>query len=517
MKLLSASESRELDRLSREKYGIESYALMTRAGESVASSAARHWPDAIRNGVLVLAGKGNNGGDGFVAGRRLIQDGANVSALLLGRTGELKGDAKRAHDDFTAAGGAVIEAESESGLADAIGRGAVIVDAIFGTGLNAEVAGLPRRAIELVNQAGTSVIAVDIASGVNSDAGAVMGVAVRADVSVTFGFAKFGHMSYPGAGLCGALEIADIGFAPGAVGDLDARGLYVEAEDIRALLKPRPMNSHKGMYGHPLIIAASRGKSGAALLTSRAALRTGAGLATAAIPESAAAIVASGQAELMTEPMPDLNGHFEARATIERLGALTGGNNVIITGPGIGVSRDTRELIEWLVETACELGRPLIIDADGLNVLAQIGPDFLRRSKGPIILTPHPGEMGRLLGCSAAKVNADRISSARRLAELTGANVLLKGNRSVMANPPGEIAINSSGNPGMSTPGMGDALSGIIGALAGQGLAPFDALKLGVFVHGYAADRVASQFAPVGYLTGDMIEEIPRALSALLA
>ena len=309
MILLSAAESRELDRLSQTSYGIDSYRLMTRAGEAVARAVAQRWPAA---GVLVVAGKGNNGGDGLVAARKLREDGALVRVLLLARTDELKGDAARACADYVAAGG-VVEAADEGSIAGQ--RPGVVIDAIFGTGLNAEIQGTMRAAIEALNQLEVPIVAVDIASGVNADTGAVMGVAIQAALTVTFGYAKYGHVSYPGADLCGALDIAEIGFAPAALGEISPPGRLIERGEAAALIAPRAANTHKGSYGHVLAVAGGRGKGGAALLVGRGALRAGAGLVTAAIPECVASIVAAGQAELMTEPIADRDGHFAAGPT----------------------------------------------------------------------------------------------------------------------------------------------------------------------------------------------------------
>jgi NAD(P)H-hydrate epimerase len=515
MILLNAAESRELDRISQEKYGISSYLLMTRAGEAVADALVERFPEAVTD-VLVVAGRGNNGGDGFVAARRLIQDGFGVRAVLLGRAADLKGDAARAYAEFRASGGKAIEASGESSLEAALGkRPSAVIDAIFGTGLNAEVKDAPRRAIGIVNSFGLPVIAVDIASGVNSDTGAVMGAAIRASLTVTFGFAKFGHVSYPGAGQSGELRIVDIGFAARAIEEIAPRGRFLERDDVRHLIRERPANSHKGMYGHPLVIAGGRGKSGAVLLASRAALRAGAGLVTAAVPESIQPIVAAGQAELMTEPIADRDGHFDGAHAPDALKMIIDGMNALIVGPGMGVSDDTRRLVEWLISDACERERPMLIDADGLNALAAIGCEAARGARGPVVLTPHPGEAARLLGVTPATINGDRVSAARNLAQRTGASVLIKGARSVIASPDGDVYINSTGNPGMSTPGIGDALSGIVGALLGQKMRPIDALALGVFLHGYAADRVAARMGRVGYIAGDVIDELPAALEAL--
>ncbi len=515
MILLNAAESRELDRISQEKYGIPSYSLMTRAGEAVADAIVERFPESTAD-VLVVAGKGNNGGDGLVAARRLMRDGFNVRTVLLGRAADLKGDAARAYADFRGVGGEVVEASDPSNLAEALGkRPSAVIDAIFGTGLNAEVKGAPRQAIEIIESFGVPIVAVDIASGVNADTAAIMGAAIRAALTVTFGYAKFGHVSYPGAERCGELRIVDIGFAARAIDEIAPRGKFVEREEIRHLIAPRVDNSHKGMFGHPLVIAGSRGKSGAALLASRAALRTGAGLVTAAVPESVQPIVAQGQAELMTEPVADRDGHFDGGHALDALKMILAGKSALIAGPGIGVSDDTKRLVEWLIVSACEPARPLLLDADGLNALAELGCETAKRARGPVVLTPHPGEAARLLGVTTAVINGDRISAARRLAERTGASVLIKGARSVIASAAGDIYINSSGNAGMATPGMGDALSGIVGAMLARAIAPFDALAAGVFVHGHAADRVAARMGRVGYIAGDLIDELPAALDAL--
>jgi hydroxyethylthiazole kinase-like uncharacterized protein yjeF len=526
--LLDAKQSRELDSISQVKYGIASFDLMTQAGNAVAISLARNYPEAIApprsfanrrdggGGVLVVAGKGNNGGDGLVAARRLLRSRASVRAVLIGEASKLKGDAGRAYREFVSDGGVVDEISDEAAIGKHLkARPDAVIDAIFGTGLNARVEGVAARTIEAINELGVPVVAVDIASGVNADRGAIMGCAIKATRTVSFGFAKFGHASYPGLSVCGDLEIADIGFAPGAISEIAPSGRLIEAADVRPLIRARENNSHKGQNGHPIVIAGSRGKGGAAVLASRAALRTGAGLVTAAIPDCVADIVAGGQAELMTEPMPSREGHFAAGGTIARLCEMIEGKSAIAAGPGIGLSEDAEELIEFLITDGAAPERPVLIDADGLNAIAATGMEHLHKAKGPIVMTPHPGEMSRLLKISTAEVNQDRIGAVRWLIAQTGAYVLLKGSRSVIGGPDGTIYINSTGNPGMGTPGMGDALTGICATLMGQRMNPLDALALGAFVHGYAADRVARSRGAVGYIAGDLIEELPAALEAI--
>jgi ADP-dependent NAD(P)H-hydrate dehydratase / NAD(P)H-hydrate epimerase len=515
MILLNASESRELDRISQEKYGVPSYSLMTRAGESVGDALMRVFPESAAAGVLAIAGKGNNGGDAMVAACRLHQGGVIVRGVLLGDPADLKGDAQRAYNDFVAAGGDAIVVRSEADFDAVLAYPpGIAIDGIFGTGLNSEVRGLARHVIERINALEIPVVAVDIASGVNSDSGAIMAVAMRARLTVTFGYAKVGHMSFPAADYCGELRIFDIGFAPNVIDEIAPGARFVTREEAKPLWRSRPSNSHKGMYGHPMIIAASLGKSGAALLSSRGALRIGAGLVTAAIPACVQPIVAAGQAELMTEPISDRDGHFDGEHAPSALASLIKGKDALVVGPGVGLNADTKRLVEWLISEASDPRLPILIDADGLNALAEIGCERLKSARGPFVLTPHPGEAARLLGTGTSEINADRVGAARRLAERTGATVLVKGARSVIAGE-GRLFINSSGNPGMATPGMGDALSGIVGALLAQGMPPINALMFGVFVHGYAADRVADRMGRVGYIAGDLIDELPATLEAL--
>lgn len=517
MRLLNADESRRLDQLSHDKYGISFWSLMSNAGAGVAQALLERWPRARQagaSGIVVVAGRGNNGGDGLVAARALYEQGLRPRVLLLGQTQALAKDAARASRELTGAGAQIEEIQSEEALRRSFGTPGWIIDAIFGTGLNAPVTGLPAAAVALINGSDACRVAVDIPSGINADTGAVMGVAVRAALTVTFGLAKYGHVSYPGADYSGQLKIIDIGFAAEAMAEIGSGGCFVERAEVAPLLVPRPAYSHKGNYGHPLIIAGGWGKSGAALLAGRGALRIGAGLVTVATARTVAPIVAAGQAELMTEALPDLDGHLAAGA-VDSLRALMPLHNAIVVGPGIGVSADTQAILEFLVTEGAGPQRPLLIDADGLNALAQMGPGMLRQARGAVVLTPHPGEAARLLRSSPGQINADRISAARRICELTAAWCLLKGNRTVLASPEGVVKINSTGNPGMASPGMGDALSGIIGGLLGQGLAPMDALTAGAFIHGAAADRVAAQMGPVGYLAGDLIAALPATWAAL--
>ncbi|MGH7880669.1 MAG: NAD(P)H-hydrate epimerase, partial [Candidatus Binataceae bacterium] len=387
---------------------------------AVARAVARRFPDALGAGVLIAAGKGNNGGDGFVAARKLRQEGGEVRVALCARAGELQGDTARAHAEYIAARGTVIEVMDAHAL-DREGCG-VVIDALLGTGLNAEVRSVMRAAITALNRRGRPIVAVDLPSGLDADTGVVMGVAVKAAATVTFGCAKYAHLSYPGAALCGELEIADIGFPPAALAELKPAGRLIEAAEAAALLPSRAADSHKGTYGHLLIVAGGRGKAGAAILAARGALRSGAGLVTAAIPAGVAAIVAGAQAELMSEAMPERDGHFAAASTIARLSGLIAGKSALIVGPGIGVNDDARALLSWLIREGAQPDRPLLIDADGLNALALIGATEVRSARGPVILTPHPGEMARLLGTTTELVNANRIGAAHKLAEATGAH-----------------------------------------------------------------------------------------------
>jgi NAD(P)H-hydrate epimerase len=392
------------------------------------------------------------------------------------------------------------------------GKG-LIVDAIFGTGLKNEVRGFYAEAITLMNASGLPVVALDIPSGLHTDTGMPLGVALQAEMTVALGYPKLGEVIYPGLNYVGDLVVADIGIDGNAVREVNPKTEILEQEEIKWLVPIREPDTHKGTYGHLLVMAGSRGKTGAAIMACRAAMRTGAGLVTLAGPRSLNDIFAGSLVEVMTEPLDN-----NAAEEIEPLGdeewhRVLERKNTFLFGPGIGVSESMHNALRWLLRN---LDMPWVIDADGLSNLAP-EIDRLRHAKTPPILTPHPGEMARLIGKDTAAVNQDRIGVARSFAVANRCHIVLKGARTVIATPDGRVFINPTGNPGMASGGMGDVLSGMLAALLGQGFSPGDAMKLGVYVHGFAADRVAAEKGEIGLIASDVIAELPYAMRALRA
>ncbi|MGH7856737.1 MAG: NAD(P)H-hydrate dehydratase [Candidatus Binatia bacterium] len=514
--VVTAAEMREIDRLSIEEYGIAGDVLMERAGTGAVAVLRERFPRQLRDGVVLVAGKGNNGGDAFVMARHLRRRRVRCEVFLAGQRSEISGDAARNLKRLERGGGRVREIDREGlpALAAAIAKSGIVVDGLYGTGLRGPLGERAQAIIETMNLAPGPIVAVDIPSGLDADRGVELGGAVQATLTVTFVFPKVGLLSFPGAGLAGEIAVVDIGVAPEAVERVRPRQRLLGPESVSTAIPTRAPDSHKGTYGHVLVIAGSRGKSGAAVLAGRAALRAGAGLATIASPAGALGGALGAAPELMTEPLPGRDGAwaFSRSESASLLHALDGKTSVVY-GPGIGATPATRTMTEWLL-AECPL--PMVIDADGLNCLAgQVG--WLASRRAPTILTPHPGEMARLIGGATADVQNDRPGSARRLAGEYGVVVVLKGARTVIATPEGLVALSPTGNPGMASGGMGDALSGILGALLAQGLAADEAAAAGVFWHGHAADRVAARRGEAGLLATDVIEELPPALRELQA
>jgi NAD(P)H-hydrate epimerase len=392
------------------------------------------------------------------------------------------------------------------------GKG-LLVDAILGTGVKDQVRAFYADVIALINAAGLPVIAIDIPSGLDTDSGRPLGAAIQAEMTVTLAYPKVGLVTYPGLSYVGNLLVGDIGIHPRAVEEVAPKTHLLELDEIRALVPVREPDTHKGTYGHVLIIAGSRGKTGAAILASRAAMRVGAGLVTLAAPRSLNDILASSLVEVMTEPLPANADEEVEPLTDADWRRLLNRRNALLYGPGIGVNDGARDALRWLLKN---LESPWVIDADGLNNLV---PELerLRRAKSPPVLTPHPGEMARLIGKQTAAVNHDRVGIARSFATEYRCHVILKGARTVIATMDGQVFINPTGNPGMASGGMGDVLAGMLAGLLGQGLAVDAALKLGVFLHGFVGDRVAAEKGEIGLIASDIIDGLPAGLRDLRA
>ena len=513
MLIVTTAQMRDMDRLTIQKYAVPSLTLMERAGERITQAIVERFGRTVKKGVLVIAGKGNNGGDGLVVARLLKKKRIPSEVALLAKKNELAPDAAHNLGAYLKLKGKVSEISAASvGQLGALLRGkGLLVDAILGTGIKNAVGGLYAEAITLMNASGVPTVAADIPSGLDSDSGMPLGVAVQAEMTVTLAYPKLGEVIYPGLNYVGELAVADIGIDSRAVKEVSPNIELLEREQVRQLVPTREPDTHKGTYGHALVMAGSRGKTGAAILTCRAAMRTGAGLVTLAAPRSLNNIFAGSLVEVMTEPLQD-----DAAEEIEPPGdeawrRLLDRKNSLLFGPGIGVNDSTRTVLRWLLRN---LEIPWVIDADGLNTLA-LEIDRLRSARTPPMVTPHPGEMARLIGKDTATVNRDRVGTARSFATERRCHVVLKGARTVIATLDGKVFINPTGNPGMASGGMGDALAGILAALLGQGLSAEDAMKLGVYLHGFVGDRVATENGEIGLIASDVIDGLPAGMRAL--
>lgn len=513
MIIVTAEEMREMDRLTIHKHGVPSLALMERAGEGVCRALLERFGRAAKGGVLVVAGKGNNGGDGLVVARHLKKKRIPCEVVLLARTEELSQDASANLRAYRRAKGKLVEVTNESlrVLSQKLRGKRLLVDAILGTGLKEEVRGIYAEAITIMNTSALPIVAVDIPSGLDADRGRPLGAAIKAEMTVSLGFPKLGQVIHPGLSYVGELVVADIGLHPKAVEEVHPQTELLGKEDIRWLIPLREPDTHKGSYGHVLVMAGSRGKTGAAILACRAAMRVGSGLVTLAAPRALNNIFASTLVEIMTEPLKDNSeeefeppGDHEWRRLLDRKSAF-------LFGPGIGLGDSARSALRWLLKN---LEIPWVIDADGLTILAG-EVERLRVAKIPPVLTPHPGEMARLLGTDVPSVNRDRVGVARSFARDHRCHVVLKGARTVIATFDGRVFINPTGNPGMASGGMGDVLSGILAGLLGQGFEVEDALKLGVFLHGFVADQVAGEKGEIGIIASDVIEGLPAGMKTL--
>jgi hydroxyethylthiazole kinase-like uncharacterized protein yjeF len=513
MKVVTAVEMRRIDEKTIRGFGMSSAVLMERAGLAVASKVKELFE---KRKVIVIAGGGNNGGDGIVAGRELFNSGWNVRVFLLSREKNLSPDCLSQYRTANKMG---VPVEFRDDIRSADLHSAVVIDAIFGTGIGRPVQPPVSEMISFLNRSAAPVLSVDMPSGISSDNGAVLGEAVRADYTVTFGLPKVGHLLYPGVEYCGKLFIADIGFPMELVTSDTLKVETVEDNMVSALLPERPIHSCKSDYGHVLVVAGSRGKTGAALMTAKACLNAGAGMVTLGVPETLADIFQARVTEEMVLPLPDAGkGRLSFEAAEEILAFVSGKADVLAIGPGIGVSDDTRRLMSHLIGTSVV---PMVIDADGINAI-EGKAEVLKRARSPIILTPHAGEMARLLkrgttsaGPLKAKVARDEIVTSLSFSKDTGTYLVLKGAPTVVAEPEGKAFINTTGNPGMATAGAGDVLTGIVAAFLGQALHPLDAAILGVYMHGLAGDIAASAKGKHSMTATDIIDRLGSAFASL--
>lgn len=514
MRLLTADQMRALDQATIASGHASGETLMERAGAGVAAALERRYGPVLALRVLVLCGPGNNGGDGFVAARHLIARGAHVRVGLVGERSNVHGDAATHLSRLEQAGATVVAMGSEADLAALVGAEDAwdfAVDALLGTGSRGEPEGVIAavvQALRELDELGTRVVAVDLPTGMNPDTGAIARRAVRADLTVTFGAPKRGHYLYPGRAFTGALEVVDIGLLapqPGAA-------LEVATEDAMAALLPvRDPRAHKGSAGRVVVVGGSAGLTGAVVLAARAATRSGAGYVQCCVPRSLHDVLAVKLTEEMVIPCAE----SPARAfSLEAMGAAVAAaerSDAVVLGSGLSRDPQAAELARRLVTSRT---RPMVLDADGLNAF-EGKPEFGAHAGRPLVLTPHLGEMSRLSGEAPQALESRRIEAASECAARWNAVLVLKGAPTVTAAPDGTATLNPTGNPGMATAGTGDVLAGMIGAFLAQGLAPYDAARLAVFVHGAAGDRAALERGVLSLAASDLIEALPATLLAL--
>jgi len=525
MRIVTAEQMKELDRRAGEEFGVPSIVLMENAGLRTFDVVREMLDDMDGSRVVVVCGRGNNGGDGFVVARHLRQIGVDVRVLLAARPDEVSGDA-RVNLEIARKSGIEVEEIAEIGrVRTVLAHSDLIVDALFGTGIKGEITGLPGEVIDAVNEAGRPVVAVDLPSGLDADTGQICGRCVRADRTVTFGLPKIGLATFPGALYAGRVSVAEIGIPEAAFQAAGIRTFLATDEDVRWRLPGRPPDAHKGTFGHAAIIAGSVGLTGAAAMAGEAAVRVGAGLVTLGIPESLNDILEVKVTEVMTVPMPETEARSFSRAAVGKVLELIDRCDAAAIGPGIGRNAET---VAFVHELLPRIGKPMVIDADGLNAVAE-DVSVLGKLKAPAVITPHPGEMSRLLagpragaaggspgaGTTVAAIQSNRLRAAQDAAARFGVVVMLKGAGTVTASPDGEAWINPTGTAALASGGTGDVLTGSLAGFLAQGLSPLDAAICAAYVHGLAGEIAAEEIGEAGAAATDLLPRLPRAIREL--
>jgi len=512
MKVATAEQMQELDRKAIETYRIPGIVLMENAGRGAVEVISNTFPDLHKKKIAIIAGKGNNGGDGFVIARYLLNQGIAVRVYLLTDPKGLRGDAETNFNIFHRMKGEIVSVPSSKDYIKVkrdLEKFDILVDGIFGTGLDAEVRGYYREVIEHLNMSHKPIVAIDVPSGLDADTGKPLGTAIRASLTITFSLPKIGHLISPGLNYVGKLKVIDIGIPKRLVEEEKIPTHLLEKEEIQRWLSvPRQPDTHKGDYGHLLVIAGSVGKTGAAVMACQAALRMGAGLVTLAIPKSLNAIVEMKLTEVMTEPLPETPKQTLSLRAFSAIIRLCENKRAVIIGPGLGTFKETQSLILKLIRT---LDLPIILDADGLTALAT-QPKILPTANRSLILTPHPGEMARLVRSTVKEVLEDRIGLSRNFSQSNHVHLIFKGHPTLITTPKGEVFINPTGNPGMASGGTGDVLTGMIGGLVCQGFDILTSLQIAVYLHGMAGDEGAQEVGEKSLIATDIIEKIPTLL-----
>ncbi len=506
MKVSTVSQMRQMDRQAIERYGIIEDLLMENAGHALYFVILKRFPTLAGRRFVVFCGLGNNGGDGLVVARKLHSNGAKVQVFLLGDPEKYKGSARRNYEIVKGLSLSMKRITSAEQATYAITHCDAIVDAMLGTGLSRPVAGLYLEVVRAINRSGKPVFSVDIPSGISGDTGEVMGEAVRADATATFGLPKLGNLLYPGFAYGGDLYVTHISFPP-AIYENDA--LQVET-GIPKRLPPRRPDTHKGDYGKALFIAGSQNYLGAPQFSALSFLKAGGGLSYLATPKSVVAHLGARSRELVLYPLWETDTGSVSMENREGLLKQCARVDMVVMGPGLSLNEETQELVRTL---AREIPVPLLLDGDGITAVAH-EPELLARRPAPTILTPHLGEMARLTGKGIGEIKAQRVKILQESARVWQAIVVLKGAHSLVGYPDGRIWINLSGNPGMATAGSGDVLTGAIAAMACREADLEEAVRAGVFLHGLAGDLTARDVGEDGLIAGDIMERLPEATKA---
>lgn len=514
MLVLTAAEMAGLDARTIREAGIPGIVLMENAAQGAAAFFLRTVPDLLQRRITIVAGSGNNAGDGFAVARIFHSKGADVNVVCLRSPQRLSGDALTNFSIVEKIGIPVTVWDEAKGFDtqwEAVSMSGAVIDAILGTGLKSEVKGIYREVIERLNGLNVPVLAVDIPSGLDASTGLPFGAAVKATATATFGFLKIGCVIERGPELTGTIEVIDIGIPPRLVESSGFNRWFLSRELLSRWIEPRNRATHKGQAGHVCVLAGSIGKTGAATLVCLGAGRVGAGLVTLFVPESLNAILEVKLTETMTFPIAETAQKTPSFSASDGISDFLRGKQALAMGPGISTNEDTAALVKkLLLSSPC----PIVLDADAITAVSD-DPAILRKAPVPVVLTPHPGEMARICHCAVSDIQRNRVESASKFSKKYGVVLVLKGHRTVVAAPDGKLAINSTGNPAMAAGGMGDTLTGIIAGLLAQGFDPFRAACIGVYVHGAACDRLFGGISSRGLLATDMLGEVPAVLGLL--
>lgn len=514
MRIVTGNEMKEIDGWAINDLGIPSLLLMENAGLSVVTKIKKILKNLKGKNVTILVGKGNNGGDALVVARHLYQLGAEVKMFLLFDPDSFKDDVIRNWQMIEALGikwHLMNDDNSFYLLKLSLNKSDLVVDGIFGTGFRGDPEEKIGRVIKIVNEYSCPILAIDIPSGVDANTGQIGEPCIKADYVVTFAWAKRGLLLYPGKTKVGELEVADISIPELGIDILTTEQHYIDNSLAKECLPELNWEGHKNTYGHVLVVAGSEGMTGAAALSSRAALRVGTGLVTTCLPESLADLFDVIYPEIITKPVAETRDRTLAYAAWQDIEKGLQNKKAVVYGPGLTTQPEIKDILAKLLE---KVKIPLVVDADGLNVLAQ-DTSILNKAQGPIILTPHPGEMARLTSLSTEDVQANRIEVSEMVAKELNAIVVLKGAGTIITTPDGKLFINSTGSPALATAGTGDVLAGVIGGLLAQGIEPVKAAVLGVYIHGLAGDLAGIEKGMRGVIAGDVLEKLPYAIKAI--